>query len=260
MSVLIVVPARYASTRFPAKPLVNLCGATGLDKSLIQRSWEAASAVPDADVCVATDDERIAEVSLGFGAHVVMTSEQARNGTERCAEAAANIGKSYDIIVNLQGDAPLTPPWFITDLVTGLKNAPKADIATPVLKCDAETLGNFQADRKAGRVGGTTAVFDNRGKAIYFSKEVLPYADKVGTEVFHHVGVYAYTADGLQKYMSWDEGRLEKTEGLEQLRFIENDGYIQCVEVDGQGRAFWEVNNPEDVPRVESMLAKLGIE
>lgn len=260
MSVLVVIPARYASTRFPAKPLVGLKGASGIEKSLIQRSWEAAMAVEGVDVVVATDDDRIKDASEAFGAKVVMTSSDARNGTERCADAIKNVSQSYEIIVNLQGDAPLTPPWFVSDLVAGLRAAPGADIATPVLLCDAETLGNFQSDRKAGRVGGTTAVFDEAGKALYFSKEVLPFADIAGTDVYHHVGVYAYRPMALEKYMSWPEGRLEKIEGLEQLRFLENGGYVQCVEVDGKGRAFWEVNNPEDVPRVESMLQKLGIE
>lgn len=260
MSVLIVIPARYASTRFPAKPLVGLKGASGIEKSLIQRAWEAAVQVPDASVVVATDDDRIRDAATAFGANVVMTSATARNGTERCAEAMSNITEDYEIIVNLQGDAPLTPPWFVTDLVAGLRAAPQADIATPVLLCDPDTLANFQADRKAGRVGGTTAVFDHTHKALYFSKEVLPYADVAGTDVYHHVGVYAYRPEGLTKYMGWAEGPLEQREGLEQLRFLENGGHVQCVEVDGKGRAFWEVNNPQDVPRVESMLAKLGIE
>ena len=217
-------------------------------------------AVGDVDVVVATDDDRIKAAAEAFGAKVVMTSSEARNGTERCAETINNVAEPYEIIVNLQGDAPLTPPWFVSDLVAGLRASPDADIATPVLLCDAETLSNFQADRKADRVGGTTAVFDEKGKALYFSKEVLPFADAKGTDVYHHVGVYAYRPQALEKYMSWPEGRLEKIEGLEQLRFLEQGGHVQCVEVDGKGRSFWEVNNPEDVPRVEAMLAKLGIE
>jgi 3-deoxy-manno-octulosonate cytidylyltransferase (CMP-KDO synthetase) len=122
MSVLIVIPARYASSRYPGKPLVELTGATGVAKTLIQRSWEAAMDVAGVErVVVATDDARIRDSAEAFGAEVVMTSETCRNGTERCAEAAARLGDGYDIVVNLQGDAPLTPAWFIEDLVAGLR-------------------------------------------------------------------------------------------------------------------------------------------
>jgi len=176
MSVLIVIPARYASTRYPGKPLVALTGATGQKQSLIERSWRAASAVSGVDrVVVATDDDRIREAAEGFGAEVVMTSEACANGTERCAEAHAALGGGYDIVVNLQGDAPLTPHWFVEGLVQGLKDNPNAEIATPVLRCDGATLNSLLGDRKAGRVGGTTAVFGADNQALYFSKEVVPY-------------------------------------------------------------------------------------
>ncbi|MEN8842010.1 MAG: 3-deoxy-manno-octulosonate cytidylyltransferase, partial [Octadecabacter sp.] len=113
MSVLVVIPARYASTRYPGKPLVKLRGASGDAKSLIQRSWEAAQEVQGADrVVVATDDDRIKDAAEAFGAEVVMTSTEWQNGTERCAEALDALGGGYDIVVNLQGDAPLTPAWF----------------------------------------------------------------------------------------------------------------------------------------------------
>ena len=154
MSVLIAIPARYASTRYPGKPLVVLKGPDG-EKTLIRRSWEAAMAVRGVDrVVVATDDARIADHAGGFGAEVVMTSSAAQNGTERCAEVAACL-PGYDVIVNLQGDAPLTPAWFVEDLVAGLRADPVADIATPVLRCDGRALNGFLADRRAGRVGGT---------------------------------------------------------------------------------------------------------
>ncbi|MCB2124044.1 MAG: 3-deoxy-manno-octulosonate cytidylyltransferase, partial [Rhodobacteraceae bacterium] len=121
MSVLVVIPARHASTRYPGKPLVALRGADGQARTLIRRSWEAAMAVTGADrVVVATDDDRIRIEAEGFGAEVVMTSTACRNGTERCAEAHAALGDRYDIVVNLQGDAPLTPHWFVEDLVTAL--------------------------------------------------------------------------------------------------------------------------------------------
>ncbi|KGB83700.1 MAG: manno-octulosonate cytidylyltransferase [Pseudomonadota bacterium] len=266
MPVLIVIPARYASTRYPGKPLVGLKGANGLEKSLIQRSWEAACAVPgDPRVVVATDDDRIRLAAQAFGAEVVMTSESCANGTERCAEAYDALGGGFDIVVNLQGDAPLTPAWFVEELVAGLRADPVAEVATPVLRCDGQTLNALLEDRRAGRVGGTTAVFGQDRKALYFSKEVIPYtgrtyADDAETPVFHHVGVYAYRPSALAAYPRWAAGPLEQLEGLEQLRFLERERPVLCVEVEARGRQFWELNNPEDVPRIEAMLIGMGVE
>lgn len=263
MKTVILIPARYASTRYPGKPLAELTLPDGTKKSLIRMSWEAAKEVAGVDaVYVATDDTRIKEAAEAFGADVIMTSEACENGTARCADALANAGLEADLIVNLQGDAPLTPAWFVEDLIAAMKADPEAQVATPVLQCDPLTYGHFVEDRKAGRVGGTTAVFNAKGHALYFSKEVLPYidADKVPVEnipVYHHVGVYAYRPEALAAYTSWPVSELETLEGLEQLRFLVNDTKVRCVIVEGRGRVFWELNNPEDVPRIESVLKDL---
>ncbi len=263
MTVCCVIPARYASQRFPGKPLAMLTGATGQSLSLIERSWRAAQGVSGLDaVYVATDDDRIAEAARAFGAEVLMTSSEARNGTERCAEALEMLG-DVEMIVNLQGDAPLTPPWFLEELIAGLRADEKAALATPILRCDGETLAAFKADRAAGRVGGTTAVTDTSGRALYFSKEVVPftgrdYAPDAPTPVFHHVGVYAYRPWALRAYPSWSVGPLETLEGLEQLRFLEAGYPVLCVEVEARGAKFWELNNPEDIPRIEAMLREMS--
>lgn len=260
MSAVVFIPARYASTRYPGKPLVELTGATGEKKTLIQRAWEAAKGVSGIDrVYVLTDDNRIADASRGFGADVLMTSSEARNGTERCAEGLAQLGTEPDVIVNLQGDAPLTPAWFVEALVAAM--GPGVDMATPVLTCDTQTLTNFVTDRSNGRVGGTTAVMRADHTALYFSKEVLPFVGDLADppQVWHHVGVYAYTPAALRAYASWSEGPLERAEGLEQLRFLENGTPITCVPVEGRGRVFWELNNPVDVARIEDVLRKEGI-
>ncbi len=264
MKTLIVIPARYASVRYPGKPLVALRDADGTSKTLIERSWDAAMAVRGIDrVVVATDDARIRDNARGFGAEVVMTSDTCRNGTERCAEAHTLLGGDYDIVVNLQGDAPLTPAWFVEDLVSALSAATHADVATPVLRCDGRALNGFLEDRRNGRVGGTTAVFDHACRALYFSKEVIPYTDRSydaddDTPVFHHVGVYAYRPAALSAYPTQPVGPLEKLEGLEQLRFMERGQNILCVEVEARGRVFWELNNPEDVARIEAFLAEMA--
>ena len=261
---VIIIPARYASVRFEGKPLALLTGATGATKSLIQRSWETACEVPDVDdIFVTTDDERIAQAVQKFGGQVIMTSSKCRNGTERVAEALVGLAGPADIVVNLQGDAPLTPPWFITGLIDEMKRDPAVQMATPVLQCDGYTLNMFLEDRRNGRVGGTTAVFDLNWDALYFSKEVLPFTGKpyphdVKTPVYHHVGAYAYRAQTLARYIGWRQGALEKFEGLEQLRFLEQATKVRCVLVEGRGRVFWELNNPVDVARIEGVLQQNG--
>ncbi len=264
MSVVIVIPARYASTRYPGKPLVDLRGPDGVAKSLIRRSWEAAMSVASADrVIVATDDDRIRDAAVAFGAEVAMTAPECANGTERCAEVLAGLFPAPEIVVNLQGDAPLTPPWFIEDLVAGLRAAPAVGVATPVLRCDGGMLAALLQDRREGRVGGTTAVFGVGGHGLYFSKEVIPYipgrvADGEASPVFHHVGVYAYRPEPLAAYPGLAPGPLEVLEGLEQLRFLEHGHPVLCVEVDARGRDFWELNNPQDVARIEAMLTAMA--
>ncbi len=266
MSVICVIPARYASQRYPGKPLVSLRGAGGTTRTLIERTWRAAKEVEAFDrVIVATDDARIAEEAGTFGAEVAMTSPDAANGTERCAEVLDQLADEPEMVVNLQGDAPLTPPWFLKELVEALRAAPQFDVATPVLVCDGETLAALKADRAAGRVGGTTAVFAVDRSALYFSKEVIPftslsYAAADPTPVFHHVGVYAYRPSALTAYPKQAPGPLETEEGLEQLRFLEAGLRVLCVEVESHGRKFWELNNPEDVARIEAMMQDMGMD
>lgn len=266
----IIIPARYASSRYPGKPLVALTGASGQKRTLLERSVRAARAAVAASgeavpLYVATDDDRIAAEAQRIGAGVIMTSDTCRNGTERVAEAVARAGISAEIVVNLQGDAPLTPAHFVTALIGAMRAEPSTQMATPVLRCDAEAVQNFIADRAAGRVGATTVVSNKLGQALYFSKEVIPFTNAKGVvngevPVFHHVGLYAYRPAALAAYMAWEPGPLELLEGLEQLRFLENGHPIRSVEVTAPGAAFWELNNPSDVPLIESYLARMGME
>ncbi len=264
MSAVIFIPARYQSSRFPGKPLQHLKGASGVSKSLIERSWDAAMSVEGVKaVYVLTDDDRIAEPAWAFGADVLMTSTTCLNGTERCAEAVALLEEAPEIVVNLQGDAPLTPPHYVEALLGGMKADPSIQMATPVLRTEREHLEKLQADRKAGRVGATTAVCDQRGNALYFSKEVLPFYDNAPEDavpVYHHVGCYAYRPAALSAYMSHEPAPLELREGLEQLRFLENGVLVRCIEVDARGRAFWELNNPSDVALIEDIMLREGLE
>lgn len=261
----IVIPARYRSTRYPGKPLALLTGASGQARPLIQRAWEAASAVPGAaGVWVATDDDRIADAVRGFGGAVVMTSDKCRNGTERCAEALADLPADLDIVVNLQGDAPLTPGFIVTELVAALAADPAAAMATAGLRCSASTYAHLVGDQAAGRVGGTTVVVNRRGHALYFSKRVIPYvpaglAD--GHEAVRlHLGLYAYRPGPLRAYAAAEPSPLEDLEGLEQLRFLEGEAPVRVVSFDPVGWDCIELNNPEDVPAIEAVLAARGID
>ncbi|MGA0540909.1 3-deoxy-manno-octulosonate cytidylyltransferase [Neotabrizicola sp. VNH66] len=268
MDTVIIIPARYASTRYPAKPLATLRGASGTLRSLLERSVIAGrKAVEQAGggigLYVATDDTRIADEARRVGAEVILTADTCRNGTERVAEAIANAGLSPQIVVNLQGDAPLTPPHFVTALIAHMRANPGAGIATPILRCDEEAVRNFIADRAAGRVGATTVVANRLGQALYFSKEVIPFTNGKGVvdgtvPVFHHVGLYAYRPAALAAYTRWTPGPLETLEGLEQLRFLENGHPVDVVEVTAPGAKFWELNNPSDVPLIEGYLAQMG--
>lgn len=261
-SVSIIIPARWGSSRFEGKPLTaTLTAPDGTEKPLIWWSYQAALRVlPPEKIWIATDDTRIKDACEGFGAQVVMTATTCRNGTERIQEAAKTLNfDQSEIIVNLQGDAPLTPPDFVTALIDTMIADPALVCATPALRCDAETLARLRDQRSRGLVGGTTLVKAKSGDALYFSKEVVPYADgidpKAEIPVFHHVGLYAYRRPALDLYVSMEQGQLETLEGLEQLRFLENGIPVRCVEVEASGRAFWEVNNPEDVALVSPDLA-----
>ena len=261
MKAVIIIPARYGSTRYPGKPLVPLRTREG-KKSLIQLSWEAANKVSGiSEIYVATDDKRIEEHAVAFGAKVIRTSSKCKNGTERCAEAVSNARLEAEIIVNFQGDAPLTPSWFVEEIISSLKADKSTDMATPVLRLDRKSYNLFFEDRKSDRVGGTTVVFDKDMYALYFSKELIPFFEISKIEqdkpipCYHHVGVYAYRKNILREYLSWPESNLEKLEGLEQLRFLSENKKVKCVEVSSRGNVFWELNNPEDVQRIEKVIS-----
>ena len=261
MKAVIIIPARYGSTRYPGKPLVPLRTREG-KKSLIQLSWEAANKVSGiSEIYVATDDKRIEEHAVAFGAKVIRTSSKCKNGTERCAEAVSNARLEAEIIVNFQGDAPLTPSWFVEEIIAGLKADKSTDMATPVLRLDRKSYNLFFEDRKFDRVGGTTVVFDKDMYALYFSKELIPFFEISKIEqdkpipCYHHVGVYAYRKNILREYLSWPESNLEQLEGLEQLRFLSENKKVKCVEVSSRGNVFWELNNPEEVKRIEKVIS-----
>lgn len=265
MNSAILIPARYQSSRYPGKPLVELKGASGTPKPLIQRSYEAAQrATGVSSVHVVTDNERIAEAARGFGASVIMTSSECRNGTERCAEALSQLG-DVDLVVNLQGDALLTPPGFVEVLIARIADDRDALVATPAMRLRSDDVRALQAEEAAGRVGGTSVVTDTGGYALYFSKRLIPHLppgalDAELSPVRLHVGVYAYRPEALERYVATPVSQLETLEGLEQLRFLAAGIPVAVVEVATPPFALRELNNPEDVAPIEQALIEAGLE
>jgi 3-deoxy-manno-octulosonate cytidylyltransferase (CMP-KDO synthetase) len=265
VNAVILIPARYQSSRYPGKPLVELKGAGGSAKPLIQRSVEAARRVAGvSSVFVTTDDERIAEACSRFGVGVIMTSPECRNGTERCAEALGSL-HDPDLVINFQGDALLTPAGFVEALIARMREDSDALVATPAMGLRSDEVRALQKEEAAGRVGGTTVVTDNRGRALYFSKRLIPHLPSAAlagemSPVRLHVGVYAYRPDALERYVAAPMSELERLEGLEQLRFLDIGVPVAVVDVQTPPFALRELNNPEDVAPIEQALAEAGLE
>jgi 3-deoxy-manno-octulosonate cytidylyltransferase (CMP-KDO synthetase) len=265
MNSVVLIPARYASSRYPGKPLVELKGASGAAKPLILRSVEAARRVRGVSgVFVVTDDERIANACTTAGVGVIMTSAECRNGTERCAEALASL-HDPDLVINFQGDALLTPPGFVEALIERMRGDQDAMVATPAMRLRPDEVRALQAEEAAGRVGGTSVVRDGQGRALYFSKRLIPYLpagalDAELSPIRLHVGVYAYRPSALDLYVATPVSELETLEGLEQLRFLVAGVPVAVVDVETPPFALRELNNPEDVAPIEQALAEAGLE
>lgn len=244
-----IIPARFASTRFPGKPLAKLGGLT-----VIERVYRQVCGVLD-DAIVATDDERIMQAVEAFGGKAVMTSTSHRSGTDRVYEAFTKVGEGYDVVVNIQGDEPFIQPEQLHTICSCFDDA-KVDIATLVKPFTVEDGITALENPNSPKV-----VVDNDMHALYFSRSVIPYLRGVDRSewlakhtYYKHIGLYAYRADVLRRITSLPQSRLELAESLEQLRWLEN-GYtikvgISDVETIG-------IDTPEDLQRAEEFLAKL---
>lgn len=248
MKFLGIIPARYASTRFPAKPLAILGG-----KPVIQRVYEQVNGVLD-DAVVATDDQRIYDAVVAFGGKVVMTSTEHRSGTDRCYEALTKVGADkYDVVVNIQGDEPFIQPQQLNALCECFNDS-TIDIATLVKPFTVDD--GYAALENAN---SPKVVVNNKMEALYFSRSIIPYMRGKDREewlpnhtYYKHIGLYAYRSDVLRQITSLPQGTLEKVESLEQLRWLEN-GYkikvgISQIETIG-------IDTPEDLARAEEFLA-----
>lgn len=258
---VIVIPTRYASTRFPAKALTQIRGADGTSRTLVEWCYKAARGVQGASsIYVATDDERIGETVADFGGEVLMTPISCGNGTERIAACLDRLPDAQ-LIINLQGDALLTPPAYVEALIAHMEARPEAQVGTVAVRCTGETYRHLAEDAAQGRVGGTTVVLDEAGNALYFSKRVLPYLPAAAavaddSPVLLHLGLYAYRRDALRRYAEGSPTMLETHEGLEQLRFLFQGTPVSVLVLPSPETPIVEVNNPSDVPIVESILSQ----
>lgn len=247
MNYIAIIPARYASSRFPGKPLADMKG-----KPMIQRVYEQVKKAVD-EVWVATDDERIHQAVIAFGGKSIMTSDQHRSGTDRLEEAYRKIGKQFDVVINVQGDEPFIQPEQIESLKACF-DSPEVQLATLVKpfrdEDGIEALSNPNSQK---------VVVNARNEAIYFSRSIIPYVrdaePKQWTEkhiFYKHIGMYAYRADVLSEITKLPQSSLEKAESLEQLRWIEN-GYrirVGYTEMETIG-----IDTPEDMQRALGVIS-----
>ncbi|MDB4347263.1 3-deoxy-manno-octulosonate cytidylyltransferase [Bacteroidia bacterium] len=233
---LIVIPARYASTRFEGKPLALIN-----DKYLIQRVYEQCTQVKNADVVIATEDKRIETAVKEFTQNIVMTSADHPSGTDRVAEVVKQLSHNkYDYIINVQGDEPCVQPEQVQALLTLLKG--KAQIATLKKKIDSKKA----EDRNTVKV-----VCDVKGKALYFSRAKIPSEQTHETHYFKHVGMYGFETETLLALSILKPSMLEKSERLEQLRWLESGFSVYCAETHFESPS---VDVPEDIALVEDYL------
>ena len=240
MKILCVIPARYASTRLPGKPLADVVG-----KPMIQHVYErSAQATIPQQVVVATDDEKVFQAVQQFGGKVVMTSSEHQTGTDRLAEVASKYAE-VDVIINVQGDEPLIDPKVIDELAQEFLNDTALQMASVMSIMDTEDYQNPNAVK---------VVTDLNNNALYFSRSLLPYPRVAGkANVYKHIGIYAYKKDFLLKFAKLEPTPLEQSESLEQLRALENGYKIKMIKTKSK---FIGVDSIEDLQTVNELLRK----
>jgi len=243
-----IIPARYASTRFPGKPLIDIQG-----KTMLQRVYEQASKSKLLNkVVVATDDERIADHVKKFGGNVLMTAANHPSGTDRCQDALQQLEEDFQYVINIQGDEPFIEPAQIDELAAVLKDG-RTELATQMIEVDNHDV---LFDR-----GEVKIVLNTNDEALYFSRMVIPFIKGVEEKDWHkrhlyhrHVGMYAYRTDILEKITALPVSLLEKAESLEQLRWIENGFKIKCVTTKYESHC---IDTPEDLEKLLHLFNSL---
>jgi 3-deoxy-manno-octulosonate cytidylyltransferase (CMP-KDO synthetase) len=242
LETLAVIPARYGSTRLPGKPLAKLCG-----KELILRVWEGAMRSAYIDrLVVATDHDGIAAIVEQAGGEVMMTPSELATGNDRVAWVAERVPSQF--VLNIQGDNPMVVPEMLDPLVLALRNDANVTLAVPAKR--------IENPDELERNSVVKMVFDESGRALYFSRSVIPFSSNPETVRFKHIGIYAWRRDALFEFASWPRTSLEKAESLEMLRLLEKGGIIRCVETNVETI---EIDTPEDVARYERFISQQSI-
>ena len=241
-----IIPARYASTRFPGKPLADMKG-----KYMIQRVYEQVRKILD-NVCVATDDDRIFNAVKSFGGNVVMTSAEHRSATDRCFEASNRLGGNEDVIINIQGDEPFIKPEQFESLIACF-DSPQTQIATLVRPFEATEGYEALANPNSPKV-----ILNDKNEALYFSRSINPYMRNISPEqwpdkhvYYKHIGMYGYKADILSQITRLPQSSLEIAESLEQLRWLQN-GYTIKVGITTQETI--GIDTPDDLQKALTLL------
>ncbi len=256
---LIVIPARMASTRFPGKPLAEIAGI-----SMLRRTANVAARVPGADFVVATDHADILQHCETHALPVVMTDKDLVSGSDRTLAAAQAYRPDAEIIINLQGDAPFSDPAHIEAVILRLKDD-NVDIATPAIQLSWADLDVLRQSKLTTPFSGTTVV-EKDGRAIWFSKNILPAIRKEAdlrnrsplSPVLRHIGLYGFKQRALKDFNALPQSTYEALEGLEQLRAIENGMYVAIIRVDVPQISSPGIDTPEDLKRAEALIANYG--
>ncbi|MEM9572662.1 MAG: manno-octulosonate cytidylyltransferase [Pseudomonadota bacterium] len=264
MKTLIVVPSRFASTRFPQKPLHEIAGKTLLAR-VATIAQICAAGDEDVSFVVATDHAAIESHAKDLGVPVVMTDPDLPSGTDRAWAAANLFAPDAEFIVNLQGDAPFTPPTYLSAIIEAGRTSP-LDAVTPIVQMSWAALDEVRERKKDTPFSGTSCIVNAQDEALWFSKNILPAIRKEDqmrqkqdlSPVWRHIGLYGYKRDALARFVTLPESHYERLEGLEQLRFLENGMRIRAVKVAPSPTAMWGIDTPQDAAHAEKLIAEHG--
>lgn len=262
MKIAIAIPARFGSTRFPGKPLAKIAGHTMLSR-VLDIARKAASHYDDAQIFITTDDKRIANHAEDLGAACIITPSSCPTGSDRVLSAIRQLPEWPNFIVNLQGDAPFTPPSIICKLIDAFHENPRAEVITPVHRLAWKDLDRLRKNKEQTPFSGTTAIINAQQQALWFSKNIIPAIRKEKemrlhtplSPVYQHIGLYGFRSDILEKFCLMEQSNYEELEGLEQLRLLENGIHIQTVEItEEDGPIHSGIDSPQDLERAETHI------
>ncbi len=266
MKLAIAIPARYGSTRFPGKPLAMINGKSMLQR-VVEIAQKAAEDYDNVTIFVTTEDKRIIAHAEELGVSCLTTPPSCPTGSDRVLSAIRQLQEWPDFVINLQGDTPFTPPSVITKIFDAYKENPRAEVITPIHRLSWNDLDRLKDSKKDTPFSGTTVVVNNKGRAMWFSKNIIPAIRKEQdlreqnnfSPIYQHIGLYGFRSDILENFCSLQQGVYEEVEGLEQLRMLENGIRVDTVKIeieDGQIQS--GIDSPEDLARAESHILTYG--